>query len=346
MTKHLETASPSPLQKSPLTCAVSWGAGAGLLMLKKNITVCSASYAHLWGSAGGHYRRWGRSSLNRHFGSDLSQPLTSNNSALISPAKANPAGRESWQILTLPTPLCLSVLLCWKFWGQGFGSFCTCPFPLQPSQGESILLSYKRLLQEEMQGKEHMTSNAVTTGERPPTLCFCFFPFFLKEFETNHMTKYFKINSQPLHRSHNEHVKVEWRMTGYNLLFKLKWNMKQKFNEQLYVILKSCRSVLPVLQSYFAERTGGRKKEFKNCGFLKLFYLGIGEIFSFGLFFFKPLPPFPKIINSLSVVGSSASVLYIMSCRDIYTHPAFRELYQKLDSLEQEKNLKWSQQGA
>lgn len=42
-------------------------------------------------------------------------------------------------------------------------------------------------------------------------------------------------------------------------------------------------------------------------------------------------------MNSLSVVGSSVSVLYVMPCRDIHTHPGFRELYQKLDSLEQKK---------
>lgn len=105
-----------------------------------------------------HYRRWGGPPLHRRFGSDLSQPLISNNSALISPAKANHTGRESWQILTLPTPLRLSVLLCWKFWGQGFGSSCSCSFPLQPSQRESIFLSCKRLLQQKMLGKEHMTS--------------------------------------------------------------------------------------------------------------------------------------------------------------------------------------------
>lgn len=114
-----------------------------------------------------------------------------------------------------------SLLFCpalLKILKTGFWMFF-CPFPLKPSQRELILLSCRMLLQQEMLGKEHITS-MMLPQERPPTLCFSFFSFFLEEFETKHITKYFKINSLPLHRSHNEYVKVEQQMTGCNLLFK------------------------------------------------------------------------------------------------------------------------------
>lgn len=74
-----------------------------------------------------------------------------------------------------------------KILRTGLGYFCTCPFPLQPSQRESILLSCKRLLQQEMLGRS--TWFQCCYHKRETSYPLFLLSLFLKELETNHLTK-------------------------------------------------------------------------------------------------------------------------------------------------------------
>lgn len=111
-------------------------------------------------------------------------------------------------------------------------------------------------------------------------------------------------------------LKEERQDTIFSSCTTEKSNNKKNFNGQQYVILIPCRSVLPLLQRYFDQKMGGQKKRnVNNCGFLEPLYLGTREISPFGFFFFflKTLPPFPKIINSLSV--AAAVLVFSTECR-------------------------------
>lgn len=103
-------------------------------------------------------------------------------------------------------PFCHALL---KILRAGFWTFLYLSLPLTTLSNEICFAELQKVITAGNAGEGAHHFNAVTTRDRPPILCFCFFTFFVKELEKNHTTKYFKINSQPLHRSHNEYVKVE-----------------------------------------------------------------------------------------------------------------------------------------
>lgn len=226
MTNHLEAAFLLPLQKSPITYTGCRGVVTGLLMLARNITVCSASCIHLCARAGGCYRTLGpqRTDPLGLTWLSLSCPTT-----LLSflqrrqTMRAGKAGTCSLFLHLSPSSPPSSA----SFEDRVLEVFVLATFPYKPYKVDQFCLAAKDYYSRKYWGRS--TSGQWCYHRRRDTsyLLFLFFPFFLTKIETNHMTKYFKMNSQLLCRSHNQYVTVERGMAEYNLPFKFKWKIKQ-----------------------------------------------------------------------------------------------------------------------
>lgn len=225
MTKHLEAAFLSPLEKPLITCTGCWGAITGLLMPGRNITVCSASYVRLWASAGGHYRRRGPHQtdplgLTWHSLSYVWQQLMS----VLFPQHRQTMQAGKAGSCSLFPHLSASLPRSGVNFEEGLLEVSVlATFPYNLHKEDQFCLAAKGYYTRKHWGRS--TSGQWCYHRRRETSypLFQFLPVFLPKSETNHMTKYFKMNSQLLCRSHNQYMlqlKEEWQV----IIFSSDWN--------------------------------------------------------------------------------------------------------------------------